>query len=178
MVGELRFYNQFRENSCSSFWYKGSHTFNNAIMVDLSQLLNVLDSSSWQLFFTKESKRSVSFLEFGTNTRRFSNGKVAKTRWFGDRTRTSFSYGVTRRHFRKKIETGFEISGFQRIRTSLTYRYQWLVWQPQHDLLHAIKYWTKNVIYVKKSLIISLKMVELIFSKPIFGVLNANLWVI
>ena len=63
----------------------------------------------------------------------------------------------------KKNKARFEISAFQRIRTLITLRYQWLVWQPQHDLCHIIKSCTKKAIYIEKRLTITLKMVTRLF---------------
>ena len=77
----------------------------------------------------------------------------------------------------KKNKTRFEISAFQRIRTSITFHYRWLVWQPQHDLCHIIISWTKQAIYVEKSLTITLKMVIGLFFNSIFDVLVTTLHV-
>ena len=77
----------------------------------------------------------------------------------------------------KKNKTRFEISAFQRIRTSITFCYRWLVWQPQHDPCHIIKSWTKWVIYAEKSLTITLRMVIGLFCNYIFGVLVTTLHV-
>ena len=53
----------------------------------------------------------------------------------------------------------------------------WLVWQPQHDLLHTIEYWTKSSICVGKSLTITWKIVVGWMCNSIFGVLMATLCV-
>ena len=65
------------------------------------------------IFFSMESMGLVSFLKFGTKNRGFSKGKVAKKRWFEGRSRTSFSYGVARRHFRKKLKPDLKSAAFK-----------------------------------------------------------------
>ena len=120
-----------------------------------------------------EPMRFGSLSKFGTKTQRFSKGKVGKACWFEGRTWTLKIYGVA--SLWKKNKTRFEISAFQRIRTSITFCYRWLVWQPQHDLCHIIISWTKQAIYVEKSLTITLKMVIGLFFNSIFDVLVTTL---
>ena len=74
-------------------------------------------------FFTIEIKRALSSTGFETKTHRFNKEKAAKSCWFEGRTQSSFNYGVARRHFRKKNENRSEISIFQRIRTSVAFRW-------------------------------------------------------
>ena len=97
---------------CWSFKYKVSYTFNNTIIVYLSQLSNDLDSSSCHLF-TMESMRFVSFFKFGTKTRRFSKGKIGKACLFEGRTRTLKISRVAPRHFRKKMKPDLKSAPFR-----------------------------------------------------------------